>query len=172
MNPNTVFERMRGDHARVLAEIAELERVVAGLGDAEPAGAALERVLDEVVRMLERQFDTHMAAEDEVLFPVLTRSLPETLDPVAALRVEHQELRSMLATLADLLRRPGSPERDEQLAVQIRDVVDLLRIHIRKEEAVVFRVAEHVLAPGELQALADRMDSGAGGPPAAPPAGA
>ncbi|MBI5711708.1 MAG: hemerythrin domain-containing protein [Candidatus Eisenbacteria bacterium] len=172
MNPNTVFERMRADHQRVLAEIAELERIATGLGDAEPAAPGLERMLDDVVRMLELQFDTHMAAEDEVLFPALTRSLPETLGPIAPLRAEHQELRSMLAVLAELLRRPGSPGRDEQLAVQVRDFVDLLRIHIRKEEAVVFRVAEHVLAPPELQALADRMDSGAGGPPAAPPAGA
>jgi hemerythrin-like domain-containing protein len=43
------------------------------------------------------------------------------------------------------------------VAVQLRDFVDLLRIHIRKEEVVVFRVAERALAPDAVAALAARM---------------
>jgi hemerythrin-like domain-containing protein len=64
----------------------------------------------------------------------------------------------MLAALQNTVSRERSPDRDEQLAVEIRDIVDLLRIHIRKEEAVVLRVAERTLAPPELRRIARRFE--------------
>jgi hemerythrin-like domain-containing protein len=63
----------------------------------------------------------------------------------------------MLKRLESTLAEPDPSDRDEQVAVQVRDFIDLLRIHIRKEEAVVIRVAERVLRPREVQALAARM---------------
>jgi hemerythrin-like domain-containing protein len=113
--------------------------------------------LQDVVALLERQFATHMAAEDEVLFPALSEALPQTKPTIEPLRAEHADLRSMLSRLDATLREPGSPARDEQIAVQVRDLVDLLRIHIRKEEAIVLSVAERVLKPKEIAALEQRM---------------
>jgi hemerythrin-like domain-containing protein len=96
-----------------------------------------------------------MASEDEVLFPALAAALPAAGASLAPLQVEHRELRGMLAALAESLAASPSAERDEQIAIQVADMAELLRIHIRKEEALVFRVAERVLRPGELQRLAD-----------------
>jgi hemerythrin-like domain-containing protein len=63
----------------------------------------------------------------------------------------------MLSRLDEtLLERPVAA-RDEQIAVQARDLVDLLRIHIRKEEALVLSVAERVLKPQEIDSLERRM---------------
>jgi hemerythrin-like domain-containing protein len=98
-----------------------------------------------------------VAAEDEVLFPALIEALPETRQSVAPLEAEHAELRDMLARLSGTLAEPPGADRDEQIAVQFRDFIDLLRIHLRKEEALVIRVAERVLRPREVQALAARM---------------
>jgi len=60
----------------------------------------------------------------------------------AALVAEHRDLESMLAGFTQTLALPPGPSRDEQLAVQARDLAELLRLHIRKEEAVVFRLAD------------------------------
>jgi len=174
MKKPDVFQRLRADHARVLAELNALERA-AGIatpprGRARAAAkprdaAARSRVngaeLRRVLALMAAQFDTHMAAEDEALFPALARALPETLGRLEPFEAEHQELRSMLASLESLARQSGGPTRDEQIAVQARDFVDLLRIHVRKEEAVVFRVAEQVLAPAELDRVANRVTRGA-----------
>ena len=114
-----------------------------------------------ILGTLARQFDSHMAAEEEVLFPMLARALPETLGRLEPLTLEHRELRGLLDSLTQLMGDPPSAERNEQLAVQTRDFVDLLRIHVRKEEVVVFRVAERVLEPRELNEVASRLERGA-----------
>jgi hemerythrin-like domain-containing protein len=166
-----VFRRLRADHQHVLAGLPALERA-AGIaaarrgprtGGAAPrrsSPAARAKSLSRIFQALARQFNTHMSAEDEVLFPTLGRALPETLGRLEPLQLEHQELRKMLDSLTDLVRMPASRERDEQVAVQTRDFVDLLRIHVRKEDVVVFRVAERVLGPDQLDEVADRLNRG------------
>lgn len=171
MNPGNVFDRMRTDHVRVLRELATLEGTLAGLETIGKISREVEATMRVAVELLERQFGTHMAAEDELMFPALERTLPHAAGQIEQLRAEHQELRSMLGSLGRLLGRSGDRERDEQVVVQFHDLLDLLRIHIRKEESAVFRVAERVFEPPMLQALAERMNSGAGRPPSRAPRG-
>lgn len=147
----SIFEQMREDHRRVLAEIAAMEQAVAGGADPVPAVTGL-------VALLGRQFGSHMAAEDEVLYPALMNALPETRASIEPLRADHGALRMMLADLEETLSLPGDDR--EQVTVQVRDLVDLLRIHIRKEEALVIGMAERVLRPAEVEALAARMSRG------------
>jgi len=161
MTRPAIFRKLRADHRRVLAALDALEREVARL---RPAAVARSRAsatasrsrplptrsLSALVAHLDRQFATHMAAEDDSLFPSLAGALPETAGSLEPLRAEHAELRAILGSLSVLLEAPRSEARDEQLVVQWRDFAALLRIHIRKEEALVFNVAEHALPPREL----------------------
>jgi hemerythrin-like domain-containing protein len=147
---------MRDDHRRVLERVARLEAALWPEGSSR-SGSRVEAELRETLAVMDRQFGTHMAAEDEVLFPALLEALPETRGSIGPLETEHAELRDMLKRLESTLAEPDPSDRDEQVAVQVRDFIDLLRIHIRKEEAVVIRVAERVLRPREVQALAARM---------------
>jgi hemerythrin-like domain-containing protein len=156
MNTTPVFERMRREHQQVLRALEVLERAAAGSRTPAAGGWPGAPALD-VLALLGRQFATHMAAEDEVLFPALARALPETVPSLEPLRADHAVLRMMLSDLRHALARPADSARNEQVAVQLRDFVDLLRIHIRKEEVVVFRVAERALAPDAVAALAARM---------------
>ncbi|HET7225114.1 MAG TPA: hemerythrin domain-containing protein [Candidatus Eisenbacteria bacterium] len=156
MGEPDILQRMRRDHEQVLADVDVLERAAAGVGHER------ERNLRVVVTGFERQFHTHMSAEDELLFPALLESLPETAAQVSSLVAEHHELRRMLEQLLHTLDQPASPARHEQLGVQSRDLADLLRIHIRREEAIVFRLAEPVLGPRVREALEMRLV----GPPA------
>jgi len=156
MGTEGIFERMREDHRRVLERVAPLEAAM-GQEGAWGRDARAEAELRDTLALMDRQFATHMAGEDEVLFPALLEALPEAKASIAPLSAEHAELRDMLERLKATLAEPDPGDRDEQLAVQLRDFIDLLRIHIRKEEAVVISVAERVLRPREVQALAARM---------------
>ena len=147
------YQPFRRDHSRVLARLESLEAALR-VRRSRPVGEAPIRAL---IAHLERQFATHMAAEEAVLFPTLERAFPESAPLLRPLGQEHVELRSMLSALAQTLLRPATAEREEQVVVQARDFADLLRIHIRKEESVVFDVSERVLEARVLRGLARRL---------------
>jgi hemerythrin-like domain-containing protein len=147
------YRAFRRDHARVLARLESLEASLPGRRSRRLREAPLRALLAH----LERQFATHMAAEEAVLFPALERALPESAPLLRPLHREHLELRAMLASLVQTLQKPPSRAREEQVVIQARDFADLLRIHIRKEESAVFDVSERVLQARELRGLARRL---------------
>lgn len=144
------FARLRRDHRRVLARLSAMEATA-------PGRRVLESPLRRHLVTLARQFDTHMAAEEAVLYPALASAFPEARGTLAPLHEEHADLRAMLSSLGSSLDQPAGRERDVQIAIQVRDFVDLLRVHIRKEESVVFDVSERVLKARELRGLARRL---------------
>jgi hemerythrin-like domain-containing protein len=160
MNGSRILDRLRADHQRVLGDLEVLERAAGAIAAGRRRRALEETTLRRLLSSVADQFDTHMAAEDEVLFPALARALPDSLGGLESFRADHLELRGMLAALETLVGRPAAPARDEQIAIQSRDFVDLLRIHIRKEEAVVFAMAEHVLPAAAFAHIAQRMSRG------------
>jgi len=153
MSSMDTFRHLREDHARVLTELA-------ALADLAQTPERTRREIDELrglVVLLERECAAHMRAEEEALFPVLAGVMAEAAKTIPPLAAEHAELKDMLATLAGVLAGTPSRERDEQIAVQAKDLVDLFRIHVRKEEALIFRMAERVLSPDSLRHLAERL---------------
>ena len=152
---NGPFARFRRDHRRVLAQLDALEHGASGSRRRAPREVHLQDRLD----LLARQFATHMTAEDTVLFPALAEAFPESRATLAPLRVEHRELRLMLAALADAFALAPGPARDEQLQVQTWDFAHLLTIHVTKEEHSVFDLAERVLRPHEMRDLVERLEA-------------
>ena len=158
MERTAIFENLRADHKRVLEQIREVARL---LVDDRPRFSPRTRAkLRGFAAHLARQFATHMRAEDEVLYPALARGMNNGADLVAPLHVEHAELNAMLESLQAALAAPASAWRDEQLVVQLRDFIDLLRIHIRKEETLLFGVAERLLEPDDLSELESLRHTG------------
>lgn len=163
MEATTLIERLKGDHERVLRDIAELEGALVRLPRAKRRGVPEEEI-GRVLAMLDRQFQTHMAAEDQVLYPAIARAIPASGPSLEPLHDEHAELWQMLRRLQATLREAKNAERDEQITIQVHDLADLLRLHIRKEESLVFHVASRLLAPEEIGAVLSRMNAS---PPAA-----
>jgi hemerythrin-like domain-containing protein len=157
MKRSEIFDQMREDHRRVLSGIAVLEKAAAANAAERTSegwpGGEVKGMLD----LLTRQFATHMAGEDQVLYPALIGTAPEMRLSLEALRADHDTLRMMLDDLEETIAEAPGMIRDEQLAIELRDFVDLLRIHIRKEEAIVINVAERVLSAEEVEALGARM---------------
>ena len=159
MSTPGILQRLRSDHRRVLRDLDLVDRELQRGRTAAPVRSALHRVLAR----LARQFDTHMAAEDERLYPAFAAMLPEANPGLEMLRAEHVELRSLLAGLTAALRLPPDSRRDETVRVQWSDFSELLRIHIRKEESVVFHVAERVVPEKEWRRIAARRFPGTAG---------
>jgi len=151
---DALFRRLRRDHRHVLEQMDAHE---AALRQSKRATAKHERTLRDVLALLGTEFASHMTAEDDVLYPALLAALPAAAGSIEALAAEHRELRQMLQRLRELLEETASPERAEQIRVQIQDLGHLLRLHVEKEETLVFRLAPRLLAPREIAALAARL---------------
>lgn len=148
------FARLRTEHRAILLRLTRLEQAVRGL----QRGVRDERAFRALARWLAGPFAVHVAAEDGVLYPALSRELPELTLTLEPLRADHAELAHMTTSLRRLLDAPaGSAGRDEQLVVLGRDLVDLLRLHIRNEEHAVLDWSERVLAPATLRELRGRL---------------
>ena len=156
MDAERLIDQMKRDHARVLSEVFALESAL-GTGAGTPSGVVQE--VRKLLDLLHAQFQTHMLAEDQTLFPALVRAVPASAGSVELLQDEHAELRLMLERLRATLAEPlGS--RDEETAVQVHDLADLLRIHIRKEESLVFGIAARLLSSDVVEAVLTRMTAG------------
>jgi hemerythrin-like domain-containing protein len=151
------FRQFRDDHRRVLGELDRLEGAVLQGAHRGRLGPRALAAAEGAAAFLLQQFATHMAVEEDVLYPALAEAFPEARPSLRPLQVEHAELRSMLTRLAGLLREPQEAARDEQITVQVRDLIDLLRLHVHKEDAAVFTVAARVLTPREIGRLAARV---------------
>jgi len=152
-----VFAKLRRDHAHVLARLDPFGSSAERIAAESDVRAEDEAVLRAFATHLTAQFDSHMRAEDEVLYPALERAVPATRGSLRPLRAEHEELRRMLEALIGTLDQTPNAMRNEQVGVQAQDLADLLRIHIRKEEAIVLSVAERLLQPREVAALAAQL---------------
>jgi hemerythrin-like domain-containing protein len=107
-------------------------------------------ILDRFAGVASRYYPgAHLTVEadaETLLFTALDQNA-STRGAVTALRGEHEELRSMLATLVRTLDFPPGARRDEQIAVQLRDLVDLVRIHVRKEDVLIIAAAQAAEQP-------------------------
>ncbi|MGE5175273.1 MAG: hemerythrin domain-containing protein [Hyphomicrobiales bacterium] len=154
MEAKRLIEEMKQDHRRVRAEVAKLAALFRPGGSPRPGSDAK---VASLVAMLREEFRTHMAAEDDVLYPAVEAAVPAARATLAPLYGEHEELRLMLDRIAETLAEEPGPDRDEQLGVQIGDLGELLRIHVRKEESLVLSVTARLLGPVELEAIVERL---------------
>ena len=123
------------------------------LGQLKPMGAAgLRERTAEVLDFYYRNLVAHFRAEEEVLFPLLRSSAPQSVAIIDELTRQHDEIRRAIPQL----------EAGTGLAKLIFDLGDLLDRHIRKEERELFPLfEEHVTenlaeaAAGELKAILD-----------------
>jgi hemerythrin-like domain-containing protein len=150
MTAKAVFQRMRRDHRDALDRVGALE---ARLRRSGRAGVAETEALSDVLDLLGLPFDAHMVAEDEALYPAILAAIPGASGSIESLFAEHAEIRQMLRRLRELADEPDKTDA-EQLRVQVHDLAELLRLHIAKEETLVFRLAPQLLVPREIAAVA------------------
>jgi len=131
-----ILERLRQDHALLRAALEPADVFLR-----RPASVAAEPPADArgLILELAERLGAHLAAEPGAGGPLLGGLEHDAGARAAfgALCGDHDELRSMLAALVRTIDDAPGPRRDEQVIVQLRDLVDLVRIHVRKEEVLV-----------------------------------
>ncbi|QKV91866.1 hemerythrin domain-containing protein [Streptomyces sp. NA02950] len=146
-----VVELLTADHRQV----QELFDGYRNAGDPAQRRRLVERITVEVVR--------HSVAEEAHLYPTVRTALPDG-DEVADEEIE--ELAEAARILADL---DALDPRDREFDPLVRRLMDVVSMHIRGEEDLVFPELRERLTPEELLALGLRVGETTAAARAAPP---
>lgn len=147
--PGAIVEtRMVHDvHRRATSLLAE-----AAARPGAPA-AALREVRDFLVATLRH----HHTTEDERLWPLITALAPDTGDPLGGLTEEHERLEVALTALEKAEITDGA--RHSALAGAAADVRDLVHLHLRHEEPVLFPALRAHVSEEDWKEFADYVRS-------------
>ena len=100
------------------------------------------------------EMERHFLMEETVLFPTFEDISGMRQGPTQVMRMEHQQMRSLLARMSDAVTRM---DRDEILEVG-ETLLILMQQHNMKEEGILYPMVDQHLAPYR-QELMDRMNN-------------
>lgn len=144
---STIQDILTDDHNHCDDLFAEAENQVAQArtaGDWQQANSLFERFHNATL--------LHLAREEQTLFPAFEAATGMSGGPTDVMRHEHTQMRDTLNAMAHAL---AEEDRDAYLG-QSETLLMLMRQHNMKEEQMLYRMCDQVLA-SERDALLERM---------------
>jgi len=147
----TATEALKQDHRVIERVLAVLEKLTEGSTEAplETWGKALDFIRGFADRC-------HHLKEEQILFPALEkRGIPLEGGPIGIMLLEHEEGRAYVRAMADALTlAEKDPEAAKATLVENgRAYLRLLKDHIRKEDQILFHMADEALSQEEQKGL-------------------
>lgn len=109
---------------------------------------------------LDATLHTHHESEDELLWGKLEQRAPTFALHVGQMRAHHAQVTELLTEAGPLLARwrvTADPAVGDQLADAYEQMLDVLRVHLRREVVEVIPVAERVVTKDEWTVKVLRM---------------
>lgn len=153
---------LREEHRLILRVAGALERLLDSAAVGEPDWIALERSVEFLRRFADL---CHHGKEEDLLFTELEdQGLPRDTGPIAVMLHEHEQGRALVQAMARALDR--AREGDEAAMARLvnagRGYGDLIRGHIRKEDEVLFAMADQMVTGPACRRLCDAYDQACG----------
>jgi iron-sulfur cluster repair protein YtfE (RIC family) len=140
----TITDTLTADHRRCDLLLTQVDRT-ATTADWQGAGTEARAFADAMER--------HFRFEEDVLFQPLEAASPMAGGPTHVMRMEHMQIRHMLADLLDAVMA-----RDADEYAGLSDTLHMLvQQHNAKEEGILYPLADRALGP-DGAALLDRLD--------------
>ncbi len=131
-----------------------IEKVLAALqGFTESPGKARLENWGKAVDFIRNFADRcHHLKEEKIFFPALEKQgIARDGGPIGMMLTEHEEGRSYVRAMAEALKGEVPPKT--ALVENARAYLSLLRDHIRKEDEILFNMADEVLSSEEQKKL-------------------
>lgn len=138
----SILEYMTNEHAKCDEHFATAEHQVSK-GNWQDANGTF----NDFVNAIER----HFMMEEQVLFRYIERTMGTSGGPIAVMRMEHAQMRTLLATMAEMLEQK---DKDGFLGAA-ETLLILMQQHNMKEEQIVYPMAERLLSTGQEQVIAE-----------------
>lgn len=148
----TINDLLHSDHAR-LHKILEDHSAELDVDNVMLASIRFEEFQAGLLR--------HIRMEEEVLFPLYEKKTAITMGPTHVMRMEHQEIQSLMESMVKLLNEAkieGLSKRDavKELGKQIHDY---LKLHNQKEERILYPSSDQVIQGEEREELILKMEA-------------
>ena len=149
-----------GDDMRILhnAFLWAYEEAPGLVRGAPPGDVARSEFLGQWLADLDATLHTHHESEDELLWDKLEQRAPACALHVGQMRAHHSQVAELLEEATPLLARwraTADTAVGEQLADAYERMLEVLKVHLRREVVEVIPVAERVVTTEEWTAMAD-----------------
>lgn len=149
-----------GDDMRILhnAFLFGYEQAPGLVRGAPPGDTKRSEFIGQWLADLDATLHTHHESEDEFLWGKLEQRAPACALHVAQMRAHHAQVAQLLGEAGPLLaswRASADPAVGEQLADSYERMLDVLKVHLRREVVEVIPVAERVVTQQEWTAMGD-----------------
>lgn len=161
---------LKEEHRATLLKLELIERSLSYLRkpaeETLPDRVEIEKVLlKDLAVALEKEIGPHFRKEEEALFPVLAEYIGKEYGPIEVMVREHEKIRAAFFTWKKALPsfcRSIAPI-DDGIRKAVLDpglrIVHLIRLHINKENQVLFKLSESSLTEEEKKKVTARMQS-------------
>ena len=141
----TLLEHMQAHHRRCDQLYADGENFL--------LDEQIEEGLESIKSFL-NEMERHFQMEETVLFPTFEEISGMRQGPTQVMRMEHQQMRNLLARMSEAL---SNGDREEILEVG-ETMMILMQQHNVKEEGILYPMVDQHLAPYREE-LIERMDA-------------
>ena len=140
---------LMNEHEAILSAIQILERMMAAM---EKAPSVDTKDMLAFIGFLKEFADKcHHGKEEEFLFPAMVGAgVPDKGGPIGVMLAEHAQGRQLIRDLEEALSTGVDQAKLSQAA---SEYASLLKIHIHKENMVLFPMAERMLTEAQLEKL-------------------
>lgn len=133
-----ITDALLGEHAIFYLLLQDIEQALPALDSAA--------ALHDRTAPLAFSLEAHAQLEDELLFNALVPFLGAQGGPLAVMRMEHDQILSLLERVQST---PG-PVQGRAFASQL---IEICRMHFHKEEQILFRMAQQFMNAQALSEL-------------------
>ena len=140
------------EHKVILRALDILDHMAARIAENQPVPVA---DVETIPRFLRAFADNqHQAKEESALFPELLRTSAANDAPLRQMIFEHDQERSLVEGLEDSLRT----KRGMEFVHFANRLTGLIRTHIRKEDNILFPMAERCLSPEQDERVTTELN--------------
>jgi len=154
-----LVDTLMNEHRLIEKVLDALERFVGGIDGTQEDKAELLRFVEFIQKFADR---FHHGKEEDILFDEMARAgFPRDSGPLAVMYHEHEQGRAHVRELERLGEQVGpwrSTDR-EALTKAAVGFITLLRQHIRKEDEVLYPMAESRLPAEAVESVARRVEA-------------
>ncbi len=110
-----------------------------------------DELLDFMNFLMEFADKCHHGKEEGILFPaMIAAGVPDRGGPIGVMMAEHIQGRGYIHSMLEALEEQEDYAKFEKAG---RAYIDLLRLHIQKENTILFPMADRVIAPEQMEGI-------------------